>query len=167
MTDIVLSDLDSTLADTRGREKFAAIGGSHEDWIAYSKACIDDAPITGTIAALRLYADAGYPIFLVSGRNIEAEKETRTWLAIHEVPFHHLRLRKSGDIQHNGQYKAAYVRELRDRGFNPVLMFEDHVGVSELIEAESVPVVTVNPRYEDAIGVNFNNLTDDQKREAV
>lgn len=162
MIDIILSDLDSSLADTRGRAHLASKDATlgHMGWVEYSKACVTDAPIAGAIATLQLLASSGYPIFLVSGRNIEAEAETRQWLDANNVPFDRLRLRRREDIQHNGEYKVAYVRELRREGLNPVLMLEDHIGVSEMVEAEGVPVLTVNPRYDDPVGINFNNLRD-------
>lgn len=158
MIDIVLSDLDSTLSNTLGRAHLTAGDPStHEDWIPYSKACVNDLPIDGPVRALQLLSKL-YPIFIVSGRNVEAIEETSEWLSLVEVPFEELRLRGPQDIRHNGDYKVAYIRELRARGFNPILMLEDHIGVSEMVEAEGVPTITVNPRYEDTVGVNFNHL---------
>lgn len=160
MMKIVISDLDSTLADTRHRAPLAHTGpsSSHEDWIDYSKACIADPPIKGSIAALKLLSKL-YPIYLVSGRNVEAEAETIFWLEMNDVPWTSLRMRSTNDIQHNGEYKVAYLQMLRKQGHDPVLMLEDHVGVAEMVEAIGVPVLSVNPRYEDTVGVRFNNLT--------
>lgn len=158
MVNIILSDLDSTLADTRGRAHLAATKTGHDAWVAYSRACVTDLPISGAIRTLQLLS-LNFPVFLVSGRNVEAETETRLWLDANEVPFTRLRLRKGNDIQHNGHYKVEYIRALRREGYNPLLMLEDHLGVAELVEAEGVPVLSVNPRYDDAVGVNFNNLS--------
>lgn len=113
----------------------------------------------GTIAALRLLAPV-YPVFIVSGRNIEARMETKLWLKKHDVPYSSLRLRTARDIQHNGEYKVAYIEILRASGYNPVLMLEDHIGVGEMVEAVGVPVISVHPRYDDSVGVNFNNLNE-------
>lgn len=156
---VVLTDLDSTVANTEGRAHLAAVGNpSHADWIEYSRACVNDEPIAGTVATLRLLKAADYPIFIISGRNAEATEETIYWLRQHNVPFDHLRLREPGDIQNNAEYKAWWVRKLRDMGFEPVLMLEDHVGVARAVEAEGVPVLTVRPWYEDTVGVNTASM---------
>jgi hypothetical protein len=156
---VVLTDLDSTVANTEGRAHLAVPGAPrHEDWIAYSRACVNDEPIAGTVRTLQLLAASGLPIFIVSGRNVEAVQQTQEWLARHNVPFDHLRLRKPDDIQDNAEYKAAWVRELRQNGFDPVLMLEDHIGVAKLVEAEGVPVLTVRPWYEDTVGVRVSSM---------
>jgi len=159
---VVLCDLDNTLSDTRHRAHLGVEADgkhrSHDFWIPYSKACTGDSVIESTAVALTLFREAGALIYLVSGRNVEAERETLLWLMENGIPFDSLRMRAPHDIQHNGEYKVAYVRELKEQGFKPILMLEDHEGVSELVAAEGVPVMTVNPRYVDPIGVNFNNL---------
>jgi phosphoglycolate phosphatase-like HAD superfamily hydrolase len=157
MIDVVLTDLDSTLCNTEHRAHLAVAGNPrHEDWIEYSKACVNDEPIPGTLAALKILSKT-YPIFAVSGRNVEAIQETLEWFERIDLEVAFTRLRRASDDQHNGRYKAAFVRTLRAQGFNPILMFEDHVGVAKLVEAEGVPVVTVKPWYDDTVGVNVQN----------
>jgi hypothetical protein len=156
--DIVLCDLDSTLSDTRGRAHLANGSTEHEDWVEYSKACIDDPAVPGPLAAIKALAQI-YPIYIVSGRNVEAYWETRRWLRDHGVYPAHIRLRAAGDISHNGEYKVAWIEQLRKNELNPILMFEDHDGVADMVEAVGVPVVRVKPGYVDTVGVRFNNLT--------
>lgn len=157
---VIVCDLDSTLANTLHREHLAPeadLRADVENWIPYSKACINDTVIAGVRQALNLYAAAGYLIVFVSGRNEEALEETKQWLFDNKVSCDGIRLHKATDLRHNGEYKANFINELKENGFEPVLMFEDHVSVCEMIEERTgVPCVTVRPRYEDNVGVSFN-----------
>lgn len=155
----VFFDLDSTVANTEHRSDVLG-GESHESWVTYSRFCLGDTPIEGTVAAVRLFHDQGFDIHMVSGRNAEAEHETRAWLDHHSVPFHHLRLRAADDIRNNALYKVEYIRHQRSLGVEVVLFFEDQVKVAQIIQQETgVPVVNVRPWYEDRVGVAGNFTT--------
>lgn len=163
MIDIVLSDLDSTVCDVSHREHLApADKADTQNWIPYSKACSEDTPIAGVVQTLQLLSKS-YPIFMVSGRNVEATIETFSWLTEHSVPFTSLHLHSEDDLRHNGEYKVAYIEELRAMGYNPILMLEDSPTVSRMIEAAGVPVLRVAPPYVDNIGVSFNHITDSER----
>jgi hypothetical protein len=155
----VFFDLDSTIANTEHRSDVQG-SKSHESWITYSRFCLGDTPIDGTVTALRIFYSQGFEIHLVSGRNAEAEPETRAWLAHHRIPFDFLRLRTADDIRNNALYKVAYILDQKERGTEAVLFFEDQLAVSETIQRETgVSVVTVRPWYEDKVGVAGNFTT--------
>lgn len=155
---IVLSDLDSTLCNTEQRAHLATGSTSHADWVAYSKACSADRVIAGVAETLRALQEH-YPLFFVSGRNVEALTETKIWLRRHHLGADNVRLRHAEDLMHNGEYKVAHVRSLQAAGFKPIVMFEDHVGVADMIEEQTgVPVVRVIPPYVDTVGSRFNNV---------
>lgn len=154
-TPVVIADLDSTLSNTTKRAHLAAPGSAeHADWVEYSRACVHDEPLAGPVAAIRALS-LHYPLFIVSGRNVEAYTETVTWLRRHDIHPEGLRLRAAGDIQDNGDYKVAFIEDLRRQGFDPIVMFEDQPHVADRVEAAGVPVVRVNPGYEDEIGVRI------------
>lgn len=157
---VVCYDLDSTLFDVRHRESLAPADQDRADvnnWIKYSKACINDTVVEGVAASARLYSDLGMLIHIVSGRNEEALWETEVVLRHNNIPWDEIRLHSAKDLRHNGEYKAQYINSLKDRGLVPVLMFEDHATVCEMIEERTgVPCITVRPRYEDNVGVSFN-----------
>jgi glutaredoxin len=146
--------------DVQHREHLAPSGADREDvdnWIEYSQACVDDSLVKGVAKTAWMFHVEGYLIHFVSGRNEEAMKQTQETLIKHGVHFDEIRLHKADDLRHNGEYKAEYINQLKERGFEPVLMFEDHVEVCEMIEAlTGVPCVTVKPRYVDSVGVSFN-----------
>ncbi len=157
---VVLYDLDSTMFNVEHREHLAPAGTDREDvnnWIAYSKGCISDTVVEGVAQSARMYHEAGYRIHIVSGRNEEAREETILVMALNNVPWDEIRLHAASDLRHNGEYKSLYINELKGRGFEPVLMYEDHVSVCEMIEERTeVPCITVRPRYDDQVGVSFN-----------
>lgn len=157
---IICYDLDSTMFDVHHREYLAPEGpnrGEVDNWIDYSKACIDDTVIEGVAQSARLFAEAGFYIYFVSGRNIEAYQETVDTLHKWNVPWHYIRLHRADDPRHNGEYKSQFINELIASGNRVELMFEDHVSVCEMIEERTgVPCITVRPRYDDGVGVSFN-----------
>ena len=150
MTRIILSDLDSTVAHTLHRAHLMPEDRAHGDWVPYSLACLEDPVIEGTAQALRLFSES-FPVYFVSGRSFEAIQPTLMWLDQAGIIFESLRLRRPQDPRDNGDFKVAYIRELRAEGLEPVLMLEDWPPVVEKIEAETgVPVLCVNPRYHHA-----------------
>lgn len=153
-------DLDSTLFNVEHRAHLAPEGldkADNANWIPYSKACVDDEAVEGVAASARLYHAAGFYIYILSGRNIEALDQTILALRLNNIPWDAIRLHRDSDLRHNGEYKVKALNDLKDSGITPVLMFEDHQSVCEAIEKEAgVPCVTVAPRYKDEIGVSFN-----------
>ncbi len=146
----VFFDLDSTICDTRQRHALAPTTNPESTWDLYSQACINDKPMTATIIVLQAFADLGYSLHGVSGRSISAYDDTVRWLERYNVPYDSLRLKKPGDIENNAQYKYNYLIDMKSRGWYPYLFFEDWPPVARLLST-LVPVLTVNPMYEDDV----------------
>jgi uncharacterized HAD superfamily protein len=156
----VCYDLDSTMFDVFHREHLAPEGALRADvdnWIDYSKACVGDTPVAGVMKSAKMFKKAGYNIFFVSGRNFEAYDETIAVIEANDIPWDSIRLHKSDDLRHNGEYKVQAIRDYIELGYEIELFFEDHVSVCEMIERETgVPCISVNPRYNDGVGVSLN-----------
>src|SRR5215469_1058342 len=153
MTEVVLFDLDSTIADTYHRQWMVPEikAGNGPTWDDYSMACSDDKPIEGVISMLRMLSDAGKLIFIVTGRSDAARDLTQEWLKQNHVPWDALLMRKAGDRTPNGTYKRAAIKKIEDAGYEPVLFVEDYPAVADEIRATGLPVLLVNPGYpEDA-----------------
>lgn len=150
--DIILSDLDSTLCNTQHRFHLSPIKDPENgSWLKFSMACYDDPPIEGTLALLKILS-LNYPLYFVSHRDVEAYQNTVAWFDLHELPFESIRLSRPSDSRHNGEYKVAYINQLREEGLNPVIMFEDYPDVAQMITAQTgVPTLCVNPMYEDSV----------------
>jgi hypothetical protein len=144
---VVLFDIDSTLAHTQHRWGLNPNADPASSWEAYCAARLGDTPLAGTVAAARLH----YPhhlVHLCSGSDASSEAVTRQWLDLHRVPFDDLRQRPLGDRTPNEDLKVNYVFELRARGLEVVLAYEDWETAARALELKAgVPVIGVNPFY--------------------
>lgn len=147
---VVFVDLDSTLCDTRQRWSMLAEDPGQTDWVAYSLACADDAPIEGTVALVKMLF-AHYTIVILSGRMKQADAATRKWLSDHGVPYDMILLRADEDEYiPNGEWKSQQITQFKEF-FNSAeiaLLIDDWPEVKEVIERDhGIPVLMVNPLY--------------------
>jgi hypothetical protein len=156
MTRVVLWDLDSTLANTAHRQPMvpAIRAKTGPTWEDYSMACVDDTPVEGTVALVRLIASlADLPTgnvrqYGVSGRSEAARQLTLDWFTRHEVPLDDLYLRPAGDHTPNGKYKVGVINQLREAGTDVLLFVEDWKETADYIHAKTgVPVLVVQGDY--------------------
>lgn len=149
---VVCVDLDSTLCDTSHRHHLVLQGDErvNTDWVAYSLACAEDAPIEGACRLVRLL-HAYYRIVLVSSRDEQARSLTENWLARHDVPFDELILGGSdGAPAGLAEFKAHHVAALLERGEEVALVVDDMPGLPDALAPLEVPVLTVRPPYDRA-----------------
>jgi hypothetical protein len=140
-------DLDSTLANTRHRWGLSPMADPSSDWHAYCAARIGDEPFPGTVAAARAHYRTSQ-VHIFSGSEESSRLVTLQWLDLHRIPFDGLRQRKPGDDRANHEVKIEGILELRARGIEMLLYYEDHPEVAvRIYEATKVPVLVVNPCY--------------------
>jgi phosphoglycolate phosphatase-like HAD superfamily hydrolase len=140
-------DLDSTLCNTRHRWHLSPMADPESSWEKYCAARIGDTPIPGVVAAARLHYLYNQ-IHIWSGSESSSDQVTRRWLTRHRVPFDDLRQRPPGDDSPNAELKIRFIEELRAKGIETVLFFEDVPDVGRQIEEKTgVPVLVVNPCY--------------------
>jgi ribonuclease J len=147
----VCVDLDSTLCDTSHRHHLVLPGDErvNTNWVAYSLACADDAPIPGTCRLVRILS-AYYRIVLVSSRDEQARSLTEAWLAAHDVPFDELILGGvDGAPAGLADFKVHHVAALLERGENVALVIDDMPGLPAAMAPLGVPVLTVRPPYDE------------------
>jgi ribonuclease J len=146
----VCVDLDSTLCDTSHRHHLVLPGDERDntDWVAYSLACENDAPIEGTCRLVRLLS-AHYRIVFVSSRDEQARPLTEEWLRVHDVPFDRLILGGvEGAPAGLAEFKVHHVATLLEQGEHVALMIDDMPGLPAAMEPLGVPVLTVRPPYD-------------------
>jgi hypothetical protein len=156
-TKVVLWDLDSTIANTTHRQHMIPAIKEHAKggptWEDYSMACVDDTPVEGTVALVRLLDFLSSPAipfwqYGVSGRSESARGRTLEWFDKHGVPLDGLHLRPDGDHTPNGKYKVGVINKLRDSGKDVLLFVEDWKETGEYIrEKTGVPVLLVQGDY--------------------
>ncbi len=105
MRNIIICDLDGTLADITHRLHFIQRDPTappdpswKQDWPAFHKACTGDAPIDDTLRVLEaLTHNKEYDLWIVTGRSEAARPETEAWLAKHLRYWDRLVMRPVGD----------------------------------------------------------------------
>jgi len=100
--DVVIFDLDGTIADIDARRKLATKEGKMDWDIFFDPVNIKlDIPNQPVIQMAQTLAEAGFKIVIFSGRSKATSETTRLWLSKHRVPFHVMKMRPTG---HPWQY---------------------------------------------------------------
>lgn len=115
---VAVFDLDGTLTDTSHRQHY--LEQYPKDWQAFFNACDKDAPQKTVLNTLLLYSQAGYDIWIVSGRSDEVKNLTMQWLHEHlhfrdfPVLFKSnvtLVMRPEGDYRPDHELKREWLNE--------------------------------------------------------
>jgi hypothetical protein len=122
--EVVLVDLDGTIASTGHRYHLAPTTDPESSWSAYAQACVDDIPIASVIKLVRMLYPH-YLVHIISGRDGSAWEQTVEWLSLHEVPFDRLTMRSPGNEDSNADIKVKYANGLKAEGLCPVLLLDD------------------------------------------
>lgn len=109
MKNIVLFDLDGTLADITHRLHF--IKNGRKDWDGFFEACDQDAPIAHNIAIARALHGDGNEIWITSGRSGLVLEKTRVWLKKYAPFSSRLIMRKAGDHQPDDTLKESWIKQ--------------------------------------------------------
>lgn len=129
----IICDLDGTLALMNGRNPFEA---SH---------CDTDKLNTPVANILKTFAQEGYHILLVSGRENKFRDPTITFLTKHTIPYHQLWMRESKDFRKDAIVKREiFEREIKNKYFIEFVL-DDRDQVVELWRKElKLPCFQVN-----------------------
>ncbi len=132
LTDIVIFDIDGTLAHMNGKR-------GPFDW---HKVGVDD--LDSTIAnQLLMHNYHGDKIFIVSGRDESCRSETIAWLEKHGLPFHNLFMRPKDDFRKDNLIKQEiYEREFKDK-YNIKLIYDDRDQVVKMWRSLGLKCVQV------------------------
>jgi phosphoglycolate phosphatase-like HAD superfamily hydrolase len=133
---VVIFDLDGVLCNADGRQHF--IRSTRKDWKAFFEACSEDTLIEETARLLRLLA-TDVTVVLLTGRPIEVQSHTLSWLKTQDLPWDLLIMRNRGDYEDSTVFKQQSVRKLKSLGFDVQVAFDDDPQNQEMFEAEGVP----------------------------
>jgi phosphoglycolate phosphatase-like HAD superfamily hydrolase len=142
----VVFDIDGVLSDAQARQHYLEWG--RRDWDAFFDACGDD-PLIDEVARLLELLDPGLRIVLLTGRPLRVQPQTLAWLSRYRLRWDVLVMRDRGDYARVDQFKRASVKELRDRGFEPVLAFEDDPKNRDMFHALGIPCIYIHSGYYD------------------
>lgn len=114
MKDIVIFDLDGTLADGTHRLHLLPKDNYGETWAwkPFNMACKDDAPIYDNIHLCNTLWHTGMTVIILTGRSDDAEGETRKWLRENNVKFDTLIMRSKHDNRKDIVIKEEVLRAI-------------------------------------------------------
>jgi hypothetical protein len=133
------------LSDATGRQHFIDPAGKR-DWNAFFDAAGDDPLIEGPARLLALL-DKSIMITLLTGRPIRVRRLTVDWLARNEIRWDLLVMRPYGDYGKSTEFKRRVVDELRERGYEAQLAFEDEARNRDMFTEAGVPCIYIHSGY--------------------
>lgn len=146
MVDVIIFDLDGTLADCRHR--LHHVTQHPKDWDAFFAGISADEPHDAINELLgcvhNSWVDGGLvrPIFC-SGRPETYREVTQAWIFEHcgiEAPLY---MRPAGDQRQDAVVKLELLAKIKADGFNPILAIDDRPQVIEAWRSAGIPVLAV------------------------
>jgi hypothetical protein len=141
----VIFDMDGVLSDATGRQHFLA-GPGRKDWKGFFDACGEDA-LVEDVARLIELLDRDLAVVLLTGRPLRVQPSTMQWLERYEPRWDLLVMRPSGNYTAALEFKRGTVHDLRVRGYDVRLAFEDDRRNHDMFRAEGVPCIYLHSGY--------------------
>jgi hypothetical protein len=145
MTEIVVFDIDGTLANVDHRRQFVA--SRPKNWAAWNAGMKNDTVNEDILWMLNQFrwADISNQIILCSGRGEETREVTEQWLEDNGIRFEALFMRKAKDYRKDSIVKVELLQQIREQFGEPFLWFDDRTQVVDAIRAEGIRVLQVAP----------------------
>jgi len=140
----VVFDIDGVLSDASSRQHY--LEHPRRDWESFFAACGDDEPV-GEVARLLEVLDPSLSVVLLTARPLRVRPQTLGWLDRYGFRWDLLVMRDDSDRSPARRYKQRTVGELRSRGFDLRLAFEDDPRNVEMFHGEGVPCVYIHSGY--------------------
>lgn len=134
-------DIDGTVADCSHR--LHHIQKTPKDWPAFFAACANDKPINHICDLMRDLACIGHQTIFLTGRSDECADQTRAWLDANDLPYARLYMRAAGDHRDDVIVKIELLSQLRDDGYEPIMVFEDRARVVKAWREAGIPCAQV------------------------
>lgn len=142
----VVVDIDGVLSDAARRQHY--LEAPQQDWRAFFDACGDD-PLVEEVKILLDLLDPALRVVLLTGRPARVHPLTEAWLARYGIRWDVLLMREGGDYSQAREFKEGAVLELRRRGFDLRLAFEDDRRNAEMFRRCGIPCIYIHSGYYD------------------
>jgi predicted secreted acid phosphatase len=139
--EIVIFDIDGTLADVSGRVHH--LNKKPKDWDAFFQGISQDKAIHSMVRLCNILYKAGIKILLCSGRSEQYRPETVEWLARQGVKYHELFLRCDKDKRSDAVVKREMLAGLERSKI--LFVVEDRKGVVEMWRSEGLVCLQCAP----------------------
>ena len=138
--DAVIFDMDGTLCDVEPIRHY--VTGEHKNFTAFHKASLWCAPNEKALMIHRAVLP-GVARIIVTARDERFERETRDWLAKHDIAFDVLFMRPWGDTRKDAVVKQEILDRIIADGFNPILAVDDRDDIIAVWQAAGIQTIKV------------------------
>jgi len=140
MTDIIIFDLDGTIADIEHRKCLVDGTMKTKNWPKFFRECVYDTVIEHTKLMWDLLREHQYELFIFSGRSDEVEVETVEWLQANGFDYDYLIMRPAGDYTPDDELKERWVQPYLPR---VKMIFDDRDKVVAMWRRLGIPCFQV------------------------
>lgn len=141
MDEIVIFDIDGTLADISGREHH--VRRHPKNWKAFFEGMAEDKAVASMVRLCNILFEAGVYVILCSGRNEEHRPQTVEWLGRMGVKYHEIRLRADGDMRSDVKAKREMLRDIDKSKI--LFIVEDRSRVVEMWRSQGLTCLQCAP----------------------
>jgi hypothetical protein len=142
----VVVDIDGVLSDAARRQHY--LEEPWPDWRGFFDACSED-PVIEEVKILLDLLDPALRVVLLTGRPARVHPLTEAWLARYGIRWDALLMREGGDYSMARDFKEDAIADLRSKGFDLRLAFEDDRRNAEMFRANGVPCIYIHSGYYD------------------
>jgi HAD superfamily, subfamily IIIB (Acid phosphatase) len=119
----IIFDIDGTLANITHRRHH--VETKPKNWPDFKKAAHLDTPVEAVAILARSLKTLAHRIILCSGRGEDERTTTVAWLAKHQINYHALYMRATGDYRDDDIIKSEMLARMRADGYRPDIAFDD------------------------------------------
>lgn len=136
-------DIDGTLANTDHRNQY--LKQTPKDWTSWTNNAHKDTPYWEIVDLVQAAHNLGIRVVIATGRMNHHREQTTEWLAEHNIYYDILYMRPDKDFRDDNIVKKEYLDDMREKGYNPVMVFEDRDRVVEMWRANGIKCLQVQP----------------------
>jgi len=143
MRQLVIFDLDGTLALNKHRQHLVERPWADRDWNGFFDLCGLDSPNIPVIQTLFALEKAGFYIHIWSGRTDRVLSITEDWLEKNDLQHFPLKMRSEGDRTSDVDLKQMWLDESVAAGRKPMMTFDDRDKVVAMWRRNDIPCFQV------------------------
>lgn len=135
--ELILFDLDGTLAENSHRQKYVTDG--LKDWETFFAQQEFDLPVLPIVKMFRaLNSTDQFDLFVVTARPERYRSVTESWLKRHAVQAQRVVMRQDGDRRPDDVIKREILHELEANGQRPLFVVDDRKSVVQMWRDEGI-----------------------------
>ena len=143
-SEVIIFDLDGVISDAAHRQHF--LKGTERDWDGFFSACTDDPPIISGVKLINVL-NKYHKTIILTARPSSVQSKTVHWLKRHSVVSDVLIMRSDDDHRQSSEMKLTALNQIRDAGYDPVLVFDDDPKNIAMFLEQEVPAISVHSGY--------------------